>query len=64
MVNGPLPGFPPPGGQAITIRGASILQMREGMIERETQYWDVYAILAQLGAVPGAASPAAGTPTT
>jgi steroid delta-isomerase-like uncharacterized protein len=58
-----LPGFPPPGGQAVMFRGASILELREGMIDRETQYWDVYGILAQLGAVPGAASPAPGTPT-
>jgi steroid delta-isomerase-like uncharacterized protein len=58
-----LPGFPPPAGQAVMFRGASILELREGMIERETQYWDVYGILAQLGAVPDAASAAPGTPT-
>ena len=58
-----LPGFPPPGGQAVTFSGASILELRDGMIERETQYWDVYGILVQLGAVPGAPSPAPGTPT-
>ena len=57
-----LSGFPPPADQAVTFRGASILALREGMIERETQYWDVYGILAQLGAAPGAASPASGTP--
>ena len=58
-----LPGFPPPSGQIVMFRGASILELREGMIARETQYWDVYGILAQLGAVPGASSPASGTPT-
>ncbi len=58
-----LPGFPPPAGQTVTFRGVSILELREAMIERETQYFDVYAILAQLGAAPDAASPAPGTPT-
>ena len=57
-----LPGFPPPAGQTVTFRGASILELREGMIARETQYWDVSGILAQLGAVIGAPSPASGTP--
>lgn len=49
---GHLPGFPPGTGQPITFRGASILDLRDGMILRETQYFDVYGLLAQLGVVP------------
>ena len=59
---GQLPGLPPPAGQPIAFRGASILELRDGMIARETQYFDVYGLLAQLGVVPGPATPGGGTP--
>jgi steroid delta-isomerase-like uncharacterized protein len=53
---GQLPGFPPGTGQPITFRGASILALRDGMIARETQFFDVYGLLIQLGIVPHPAS--------
>lgn len=53
---GQLPGFPPGTGQPITFRGASILALREGMIARETQFFDVYGLLIQLGIAPAPAS--------
>ena len=34
--------------------------MEDGKIERYTEYWDAYAFLVQLGALP---APAAATPT-
>jgi steroid delta-isomerase-like uncharacterized protein len=49
---GQLPGFPPGTGQPVTFRGASILDLRGGMIARETQYFDVYGLLVQLGIIP------------
>jgi steroid delta-isomerase-like uncharacterized protein len=49
---GQLPGFPPGTGQPITFRGASMLDLRDGMILRETQFFDVYGLLVQLGIVP------------
>lgn len=48
---GQLPGFPAGTGQPITFRGASILELRDGMIARETQFYDVYGLLIQLGLV-------------
>lgn len=56
---GQLAGFPPGTGQPITFRGASILEVRGGAILRETQFFDVYGLLIQLGVVPDPA----GTPT-
>jgi steroid delta-isomerase-like uncharacterized protein len=55
---GHLPGFPPGTGQPVTFRGASILDLRGGMIARETQYFDVYGLLVQIGVVQAPA----GTP--
>jgi steroid delta-isomerase-like uncharacterized protein len=49
---GQLPGFPPGADQPISFRGASILVLREGAIVRETQFFDVYGLLIQLGAAP------------
>ena len=48
---GQLPGFQHGTGQPITFRGASILQFRDGKISRETQFYDVYGLLIQLGVV-------------
>ena len=59
---GQLPGFPPGTGQPITFRGASILELAGGAIARETQYFDVYGLLVQLGIVPNPSESSAGTP--
>ncbi len=61
---GQVPGFPPGTGQTIALRGADVLELRDGLIVRDTAYYDVYAILQQLGVVPApggspVASPAA-----
>jgi steroid delta-isomerase-like uncharacterized protein len=55
------PGLPPAAGQHFSFRGASVFEMTDGKIQRYTEYWDAYAFLVQLGALP--APEAAGTPT-
>jgi steroid delta-isomerase-like uncharacterized protein len=55
------PELPPAAGQPFSFRGASVFEMEDGKIRRYTEYWDAYAFLVQLGALP--APEAAGTPT-
>jgi steroid delta-isomerase-like uncharacterized protein len=55
------PGLPPAADQPFSFRGASVFEMTDGKIRRYTEYWDAYAFLVQLGALPAPA--AAGTPT-
>jgi steroid delta-isomerase-like uncharacterized protein len=55
------PGLPPAADQPFSFRGASVFEMEDGTIQRYTEYWDAYAFLVQLGALP--APEAAGTPT-
>jgi steroid delta-isomerase-like uncharacterized protein len=55
------PGLPPAAGQPFSFRGASVFEMTDGKIRRYTEYWDAYAFLVQLGALP--APEAAATPT-
>jgi len=55
------PGLPPAAGQPFSFRGASVFKMEDGKIQRYTEYWDAYAFLVQLGALP--APEAAATPT-
>ena len=54
------PGLPPAAGQPFTFRGASVFALAGGKILRYTEYWDAYAFLVQLGALPAPA--AASTP--
>ena len=55
------PGLPPAAGQHFSLRGASVFELADGKIRRYTEYWDAYAFLVQLGALP-APGTAAGTP--
>ncbi len=57
---GQLPGLPPGAGQAIRVPGATVFELRDGKIVRETLYYDLYLFLIQTGAVP--APGAAATP--
>ncbi len=61
---GQLPGFPPGAGQPVTVCGAEILELADGQIQSEREYYDVYGILVQLGVVPpaGAGTPVASPP--
>jgi steroid delta-isomerase-like uncharacterized protein len=59
---GQLPGLPPGQGQQIVIRGAGILELEDGLIRADREYWDAYAFLVAAGALPapeGAETPAA-----
>jgi hypothetical protein len=56
----PLAGLPPAADQPFSFRGVSGFEMTEGKIQRDTEYWDAYAFLVQLGGLP---VPAASTPT-
>jgi steroid delta-isomerase-like uncharacterized protein len=47
--------LPPGTGQPITIRGASILEFDGDKIRSDREYWDAATLLAQVGALPGAA---------
>jgi steroid delta-isomerase-like uncharacterized protein len=53
---GALPGMPAGVGQTVAFRGSSILQTGSEGIVRHTQYFDAYAILVQLGALPAPGS--------
>jgi len=51
---GRYPGHPAGQGQPIELRGVSLLELRDGLIERETVYFDNESFLAQVGALPEA----------
>jgi steroid delta-isomerase-like uncharacterized protein len=60
--SGDFPGLPPAAGQPFSFRGASVFTLADGKIRHYTEYWDAYAFLVQLGAIPapgGAATPTA-----
>jgi len=39
-------------GKKFSIRGVSIIEIQSGKIIRETDYWDMYSLLQQLGLTP------------
>ena len=49
---GALPSLPPGAGEALTIRGLTLIDLAGGLIQRTTDYYDHYGILVQLGAAP------------
>jgi steroid delta-isomerase-like uncharacterized protein len=53
--------LPPGTGQPVEVRLASVLEVGDdGLITRDSEYWDVATLLTQVGAMPGAeATPAA-----
>ena len=46
-----LPGIPAT-GKKLSIRGASIIELRQGKISLETGYWNLASMLQQLGLMP------------
>ena len=58
-LTGDFPGLPPGTGQPFSVRGVSIFEVADGSITRYVEYWDAYAFLVQLGALPPPATPAA-----
>jgi steroid delta-isomerase-like uncharacterized protein len=49
---GEIPGLPPGTGQAVLVRFAAILELEDDKIRRETDYFDFYSFLVQIGALP------------
>ena len=49
-------GSHPPTGKSFAVAGASILELHQGKIKRETLYWDSATFLRQLGLMPEAHS--------
>jgi len=56
------PGLPPAAGQHFSLRGDSVFELTDGKIRRYTEYWDAYAFLVQLGALPAPGAAPPGTP--
>jgi steroid delta-isomerase-like uncharacterized protein len=50
-----LPGLPAT-GKGFSIRGASIFELRDDKISRNRDYWDLMALLQQVGVMPEAPS--------
>ena len=48
---GPFPGIPAT-NKRFSVRGASIMEMEEGKIRRNTDYWSLAALLQQVGVLP------------
>lgn len=59
---GQLPGLFPGSGQPVTVRGAALFELKAGRIVREAHYYDAYAFLIQLGALPAPSAVATPTP--
>lgn len=47
-----VPGFPAEGKGFSGLRAATIVQFRDGKIQRNTDYWDGAAVLRQTGVLP------------
>jgi steroid delta-isomerase-like uncharacterized protein len=48
---GDLPGMPAT-GRSFSVRGATVLQLADGLISRNSDYWDMATLLGQLGLMP------------
>jgi steroid delta-isomerase-like uncharacterized protein len=46
-----LPGMPAT-GKSFSVRGATALQLGDGRISRNSDYWDIVTLLTQLGLIP------------
>ena len=59
-----LPGFPPPAGQALSIRATILFELKDGAVARTTEFYDFYGLFVQLGLLPPPGGEAlAATPT-
>ena len=50
--SGKRPGAAPVTGRPFSVRGATIMQLREGRISRVSDYWDSAQFLQQVGSMP------------
>jgi steroid delta-isomerase-like uncharacterized protein len=51
FANSSIPGVPAT-GKSFSIPGASVIEFREGKINRESMYWNMAAFLQQVGLMP------------
>ena len=47
------PGIPPATGKSFSVRGATIMELRNGKIHRVSDYWNFASFLQQVGLMPG-----------
>jgi steroid delta-isomerase-like uncharacterized protein len=52
-----IPGLPPANGKAYSVRAAHICQLREGKAFRVTDYYNLMAVMTQLGMLPAPTLP-------
>lgn len=52
---GDLPGLPATGA-SFSVRGVTVLVLKDGRISRNSDYWDLASVLTQLGLMPARAS--------
>lgn len=50
------PGVPDTGGKRFSVRGVSVIQLRNGKISRNSDYWNMATLLQQVGLMAGASS--------
>ncbi len=60
--SGQLPGFPPPAGQALAFRAATLFALEDGLAVRTTEFYDLYGLFGQLGLLPPPGGETAATP--
>jgi len=46
---GRFPGVPATGGKRFSVRGVSVIQLRNGKISRNSDYWNMATLLQQVG---------------
>jgi steroid delta-isomerase-like uncharacterized protein len=61
---GQIPGLPSGSGQPVSVRSAHLYELSNGLIRRQTLYFDGYGLLIQLGALPAPEAPTEPSPTT
>ena len=49
---GDLPGIPATGKRFSSVRGSTILELKDGKISSESDYWDAAALMRQVGLLP------------
>jgi len=58
----PLPGFPPPAGQALSFRAVTIFELADDQAARTSEFYDFYGLLVQLGVLPAPGATATPVP--
>jgi len=43
----------PATGKSFALRGAAVIELKDGKIKRNAEYWDMMSLMQQLGSMPG-----------